>query len=80
MIHSLINSSRPKTLMVGLAPVLLGSAIAFKDNSQSFSFFVFILTACCTVLMQIGTNLVNEYFDFRKGIDSDERIGSQNDH
>lgn len=61
--------------MVGLAPVLLGSAIAFKDNSQSFSFFVFILTACCTVLMQIGTNLVNEYFDFRKGIDSDERIG-----
>ena len=75
MIRSLIKSSRPKTLLVGIAPVLLGSAVALKDNTGKFSAAIFFLTTLCTVLMQIGTNLVNEYFDFQKGIDTDERLG-----
>ena len=75
MIKHLFASSRPKTLMVGIAPVFLGNAIAFGVDGKNFSPLVMSITLLCTVLMQIGTNLVNEFFDFIKGVDDSSRIG-----
>ena len=73
-IKNLIISTRPKTLMVGAAPVVLGSAHALHDSSN-FSLLIFFLTLVCALLLQMGTNLVNEYFDFTTGVDTLERVG-----
>lgn len=68
-----ILASRPKTLWAGAAPVLIGSAIAFSgDEFHALSAVSALLGA---VLIQIGTNFANDYSDFVKGADTEERIG-----
>ena len=73
-IQNLIQSARPKTLLVGASPVILGSAYAFSTN-PNFSYLIFLLTLACTLLLQTATNVVNEYFDFVTGVDNDARLG-----
>ena len=63
---------RPKTLPAAIAPVLIGTAMAFGDG-----FFDFNSAALCFIgalAIQIGTNLANDYYDSIKGADK-ERIG-----
>lgn len=64
---------RPKTLTVSLAPVILGTALAYHDGYFSPSYLA--LTLLGALLIQIGTNLSNDYFDFQKGADTHERVG-----
>lgn len=64
---------RPKTLGASLAPVLVGSAIAFHEGT--FSILIFVVTLIGAMLLQIESNLVNDYFDFKKGSDTKERLG-----
>ena len=64
---------RPKTLPAAVGPVAVGSAVAFRDEA-----FSLIPAFCCllgAVLLQIGVNLANDYFDFKNNIDSEERLG-----
>lgn len=64
---------RPKTLPAAVGPVLVGSAVAFRDGR-----FTFLPAFCCLIgamLLQIGVNLANDYFDFKNNIDSEERLG-----
>lgn len=68
-----ILAIRPKTLFASVGPVLLGLSLAFEQGA--FSLFVALLTLSCALLMQMGTNLVNDYFDFKAGIDHQERLG-----
>src|SRR5436309_2393212 len=64
---------RPKTLPAAIAPVLIGTAMALKDNVHHWpSAFMALLGA---ITIQIGTNLANDYFDFQKGADNSSRIG-----
>lgn len=64
---------RPKTLPAGIAPVALGTAMAFGDGIAHFpTAFVCLLTA---LSIQIATNLANDYFDYRHGADTEERVG-----
>ena len=64
---------RPKTLPAGIAPVLMGTAMAFGDGIGHVPTApVCLLTA---LLLQIGTNLANDYYDFQKGADTRERVG-----
>jgi 1,4-dihydroxy-2-naphthoate octaprenyltransferase len=68
-----ITAARPKTLMVSVAPVLIGSAMAFADGgSDMLSALGCLLMA---VLIQIGTNFANDYLDFLKGSDREDRLG-----
>ncbi len=64
---------RPRTLPAAAAPVVVGAAMAWHDGAGH------ALAAGCALagalLIQIGTNLANDYFDFRKGADTPERIG-----
>lgn len=66
-------ASRPKTLAAALAPVFIGTGLAWRHGS--FDLSVTIVTIICAALIQIGTNFANDYYDFIKGADTDDRIG-----
>tara|TARA_Y100001958_G_C21145475_1_gene482965 strand:+ start:240 stop:1160 length:921 start_codon:yes stop_codon:yes gene_type:complete len=71
-----ISATRPKTLLASQGPVLLGLFLAFEIN-QNINFSIAIITLLCALLMQIGTNLVNDYFDHFTGVDSEKRLGPE---
>jgi 1,4-dihydroxy-2-naphthoate polyprenyltransferase len=64
---------RVPTLSAAVVPVLVGSAIAARDNR--FSPLIFAVVMCAALLIQIGTNLTNDLFDFQKGADTGARLG-----
>ena len=72
-LHAWLLAIRPKTLPAAVAPVAVGTAMAYSDN------FFAALPACAalmgSLLLQIGVNLANDYFDFKKGIDDVKRLG-----
>ena len=68
-----VIASRPKTMTAAIAPVLLGSALAYYEGAfDIITFFVILIAAC---LIQIGTNLTNDLFDYIKGADNNNRLG-----
>ena len=73
VIGSWILAIRPKTLSVGLAPVLLGCALAWRAGS----FDVVMALGCVgtALFLQIGSNLANDYFDHLSKVDTAERLG-----
>lgn len=68
-----ILAARPKTLWAAVAPVLIGTAMAFADGKAHW--LSAILAGVGAVLIQIGTNFANDYFDYRHGADEGERLG-----
>lgn len=66
-------AARPKTLPAALAPVLVGTALAFHDNA--FALLPALAALMGALLLQIGSNFANDYFDFFKGADTHERLG-----
>ena len=64
---------RPKTLSAAISPVMIATAMAFGDGV--YDFYIAFLCLVGALLIQIGTNLANDYFDFKKGADTNERIG-----
>ena len=68
-----VLAARPQTLPAAVAPVVVGSAAAFAAGS--FRWLPFLAALVGALLIQIGTNLANDYFDFRKGADTAERLG-----
>ena len=68
-----IEASRPKTLWASVAPVIIGTAMAYSDGMWEPA--IAVITMLSSVLIQIGTNFANDYFDFFKGADTKERIG-----
>jgi len=69
-----ILATRPKTLFASVAPVLLGLTLAYIHTS-SLNLVVAILTLLCALLMQIASNIANDYLDSLKGIDTEKRLG-----
>ncbi|MCB1058882.1 MAG: 1,4-dihydroxy-2-naphthoate polyprenyltransferase [Calditrichaeota bacterium] len=68
-----ILASRPKTLVAALLPVIIGCAYAYsKSGFDWFTATLILLSATC---IQIGTNLANDYSDYKKGADTHERLG-----
>ena len=68
-----VIASRPKTMTAAIAPFLLGSALAYYEGAfDIITFFVILIAAC---LIQIGTNLTNDLFDYIKGADNNDRLG-----
>ncbi len=68
-----IDATRPKTLAAALIPVLTGASIAWND--QLFRADTTFVALFCAFSIQVGTNFANDYFDFLKGADTDERLG-----
>lgn len=68
-----LEAARLRTLPAAVIPVLTGVTLAAIDGATNPPVAALIfLTA---VLIQIGTNFANEYYDFVRGADTDERIG-----
>ena len=68
-----VLASRPKTLPAAVSPVLVGTAAAYTDGG--FRALPALAAFAAALLLQIGVNLANDYFDFKKGIDTSERLG-----
>lgn len=66
-----IHATRPKTLPASAGPVILGLALA----NSAFDPMIALVTLSCALLLQVGSNLVNDYYDHQKGIDSEKRLG-----
>lgn len=66
-----VLAARPKTLSAAVVPVLIGTALA----PRPVDWRIFAFTLLGALLIQIGTNYVNDAIDFRKGADSGERLG-----
>ena len=69
-----LTAIRPKTLTASAGPIILGLFLAYSHLGY-LNIPVAIITLFCTLLMQIGTNLVNDYFDFKRGVDTNTRLG-----
>lgn len=66
---------RPKTLTASISPVVFIYGYLKYSGQQNLSTSVFLTTLFCALFMQIGTNLVNDYFDGVQGIDNHQRLG-----
>lgn len=64
---------RPQTLSAAVAPVLIGTGMAYWRGVSAFGPALAALAGA--LLIQIATNLANDYFDFVKGGDSEDRVG-----
>ena len=65
---------RPRTLSIAVAPVLLGTALAWADGSVRH-WPALLAALACALLIQIGTNLHNDVIDFERGNDRPDRVG-----
>ena len=68
-----ILATRPKTLPAAVAPVVVGSAMAYAH--QRFALLPATAALVVALLMQVGVNLANDYFDYTKGVDTQDRRG-----
>ncbi|MBS0662297.1 MAG: 1,4-dihydroxy-2-naphthoate polyprenyltransferase [Verrucomicrobia bacterium] len=68
-----LHAARPRTLPAAVAPVLVGSGLAWKDGR--FDARAAGLCLGFSLLIQIGTNFANDYYDFVKGADTAARVG-----
>ncbi|RMF88706.1 MAG: 1,4-dihydroxy-2-naphthoate polyprenyltransferase [Nitrospinota bacterium] len=68
-----VLAARPKTLPAAMAPVITGTALAYADGDLAP--FAALAALVGALLIQIGTNLANDYFDCVKGVDTAERKG-----
>lgn len=66
-------AARPRTLPAAAAPVIVGSAVAWHEGM--FQLGPALAALAGALLIQIGTNLANDVFDFQKGADTHERLG-----
>ena len=66
-------AARPRTLPAAVAPVLVGTALA--GYAGVFHVLRFVAALLGAILIQVGTNLSNDYSDARRGADAEDRLG-----
>ncbi len=69
-----VSALRLRTLPLSASGIILGGFIGYADNPQ-FSWQIFLLTLATALLLQILSNLANDYGDYTHGTDNDERLG-----
>ena len=68
-----LQAVRAPSLSAAAVPVLLGTAVAAREGY--FSGGRLVLALIGAIAIQAGTNLINDYYDFRSGADSTESLG-----
>lgn len=74
MIKALFLSLRPKTLTAAIVPIAVGSALVVAMGEE-FLWWVSFYALLASLFIQMATNLFNDVIDFKKGADSQSRIG-----
>lgn len=70
------NLLRPHTLTASFVPVLIGTVYALQMvGSMKINLPLFIIMLLACMLIQTATNLFNEYFDFKRGLDNEKSVG-----
>lgn len=65
--------TRPHTLTATFAPVVLGTVASLYEAEINWLLFIAMMLAC--LALQIATNLFNEYYDFKRGLDTADSVG-----
>lgn len=68
-----VMAARLRTLPASVAPVLVGTSLATTERDLRVGGFIAALLGA--ILIQVGTNLSNDYSDARRGADADDRLG-----
>ena len=68
-------AARPVTLSAAAVPVMLGVTLAYKDSNAHCQWVPALLCLLFAWIMQIDSNLVNDFFDFKHGNDDETRLG-----
>lgn len=66
--------ARPFSLTASIIPVLVGTAVAAADGSLH-AWDVALAMLVASMLIQVATNMFNEYYDYRRGLDTPESVG-----
>jgi 1,4-dihydroxy-2-naphthoate octaprenyltransferase len=72
-VRAWLLASRPRTLTAAAAPVLLGTGLAVGRGG--FRFGPALAALLGSLLIQVGTNLANDYYDYLRGSDNEDRVG-----
>ncbi|SFS41361.1 1,4-dihydroxy-2-naphthoate polyprenyltransferase [Marininema halotolerans] len=64
---------RPHTLTASFIPVLIGTALALPSTPIHLPLFIAMLLA--SILIQSATNMFNEYYDYKRGLDNKDSVG-----
>ncbi len=70
-----LMAARPKTLTAAFAPVVVGTALA--AHADVLAPLPAMAALVGALLIQVGTNLANDYYDFVRGGDTAERVGPE---
>ncbi|HUY78911.1 MAG TPA: 1,4-dihydroxy-2-naphthoate octaprenyltransferase [Ktedonobacterales bacterium] len=76
-----LRTARPVTLAAAVSPILVGTALAgyqgaFSGRDLGRHWLLFAITLLAGVLLQVGVNYFNEYFDHRYGLDTAQSLGA----
>jgi 1,4-dihydroxy-2-naphthoate polyprenyltransferase len=72
-VRSWLLATRPRTLTAAVVPVVVGTAVAARSGQARP--WIALVALVAAALLQIGTNLVNDWGDFRRGADGPDRLG-----
>ena len=82
-----VKASRPRTVLLSFSGVLLGGFLTYKTGPSTLrlasgtagsgTWLCLLFAALTAILLQILSNLANDYGDFKKGTDSAKRVGPQ---
>lgn len=74
-IKAWIRALRLRTLPLAISGIVVGNALAYYYHS--FDSLIFKLSLYTALMLQVLSNLANDYGDFQKGTDNDNRIGPE---
>jgi 1,4-dihydroxy-2-naphthoate octaprenyltransferase len=74
MITPWLLALRPKTLTTALVPVMVATTLVAVEG-YAIQWWISAFALLSAVFIQIGTNLINDALDFKKGADDERRIG-----
>lgn len=72
-VEAWLMAARPQTLPAGAAPVVVGTGLAVYEGVAAPLVAVAALVGA--LLLQIGTNFANDYYDYLNGADTEDRSG-----
>lgn len=68
-------AARPKTLSLSIVPIIVGTVLASEQVQMNW--ILAALALISAIFIHIGINIINDALDFKRGADTEERLGPQ---